>query len=80
MTGKGINGVVKRLARRTDELPYAYEGCGIPSDMSAHRFRCSVAWRMLQAGEGNALYDLRNRLRHATIQTTEQKYDQYQAV
>lgn len=80
MTGKGINDVVKRGARRADVQPYHYGGRGSPNDVSAHTLRHSVAWRMLRAEEGNTLYDVRNRLRHATILTTERMYDHFETV
>jgi len=60
--------------------PYAYAGRGDPTDVTAHTLRHSVAWRMLRAEEGNTLYDVRNRLRHATIITTERKYDHFQTI
>ncbi|RXK46603.1 tyrosine-type recombinase/integrase [Halorientalis pallida] len=80
MTGKGINDVVKRLAERAGVEPYAYRGRGVPTDVSAHTLRHSVAWRMLRAEEANTLYDVRNRLRHATILTTERKYDHFETI
>lgn len=80
MTGKGINDVVKRAARRASVRPYQYAGRGAPSDVSAHTLRHSVAWRMLRAEDGNTLYDVRNRLRHSTILTTERKYDHFQTI
>ena len=80
MTGKGINDVVKRLAERAGVEPYAYRGRGVPADVSAHTLRHSVAWRMLRAENGNSLYDVRNRLRHATILTTERKYDHFNMI
>jgi len=80
MTGKAINDVVKRLAKRGGVEPYAYAGRGAPTDVTAHTLRHSVAWRMLRAEEGNTLYDVRNRLRHATIITTERKYDHFQTI
>lgn len=80
MTGKGINDVVKRLASRAEIAPITYSGRGEPDDVSAHTLRHSVAWRMLRAEEGNTLYDVRNRLRHATILTTERRYDHFQTV
>jgi len=80
MTGKGINDVVKRLADRASIAPYTYGGRGDAGDVSAHTLRHSVAWRMLRAEEGNTLYDVRNRLRHATILTTERKYDHFERV
>lgn len=80
MTPKGINDVVKRLAARGDVRPYIYGGRGVAEDVSAHTLRHSVAWRMLRAEEGNTLYDVRNRLRHATILTTERNYDHFQTI
>jgi len=80
MTGKALNDVVKRLAERADVRPYAYAGRGGPDDVTAHTLRHSVAWRMLRAEEGNTLYEVRNRLRHATILTTERKYDHFNRI
>jgi integrase len=80
LTGKGINDAVKRAAERAEIRPFAFEGRGEPSDVSAHTLRHSVAWRMLRYEEGNTLYDVRNRLRHATILTTERKYDHFQTI
>lgn len=80
MTGKGINDVVKRLADRAGVRPYHFEGRGTPDDVTAHTLRHSVAWRMLRAEEGNTLYDVRNRLRHSTIITTEDRYDHFNKI
>lgn len=80
LTGKSINDVVKRAAAMADVRPYSYAGRGSPADVSAHTLRHSVAWRMLRAEEGNTLYDVRNRLRHATILTTERKYDHFETI
>jgi integrase len=80
MTGKSINDVVKRLASRADVEPYQYAGRGTDTDVTAHTLRHSVAWRMLRAEDGNTLYDVRNRLRHATILTTERKYDHFDRI
>lgn len=35
---------------------------------------------MLRAEEENTLYDVGDRLRHATILTTERKYDHFQTI
>jgi hypothetical protein len=35
---------------------------------------------MLRAEESNTLYDVRNRLRHASILTTEREYDHFEVV
>jgi len=80
MTGKGINDVVKRLADRAGLRPYHAAGRGSAEEVTAHTLRHSVAWRMLRAEDGNSLYDVRNRLRHATILTTERKYDHFERI
>ena len=80
MTGKGINDVVKRLADRGEVRPYHAGGRGDADDVTAHTLRHSVAWRMLRAEADNTIYDVRNRLRHSTVATTEQRYDHFQTV
>lgn len=80
ITGKGVNDVVKRLASRSGVKPYVYGGRREPSDVTAHTLRHSVAWRMLRNGENNTLYDVKNRLRHASILTTERHYDHFETV
>jgi len=80
LTGKGINDVVQRAARRAEIAPISYDGRGDPRDVTAHTLRHSVAWRMLRAEDGNSLYDVRNRLRHATILTTEREYDHFETI
>jgi len=80
MTGKGLNEVVKRLAQASEVRPYRSDGRGEPDDVTAHTLRHSVAWRMLRAEEGNTIYDVRNRLRHSTVLTTERRYDHFQKI
>lgn len=80
LTGKAVNDVVKRCAGRADVRPFSAAGRGSAGAVSAHTLRHSVAWRMLRAEEGNTLYDVRNRLRHATILTTEREYDHFQTI
>lgn len=80
MSGKGVNDVVKRAARRADVRPYSFEGRGDPTDVTAHTFRHSVAWRMLRIESGNKLYHVRNRLRHRSILTTERSYDHFETI
>ncbi|AYM00294.1 tyrosine integrase/recombinase [Halobacterium phage phiH] len=80
MSPKGVNDVVKRAARDAGICPYAFEKRGEPTDVSAHTLRHSVAWRMLRVEEGNTLYDVRNRLRHRSILTTERSYDHFETI
>jgi len=63
------------VAEEAGVEPYLLDGTrGEPGDVT-HALRHSVAYRMMNAGDGNTLYDVRNRLRHRSIQTTEQVYD-----
>lgn len=80
MTGKAVNDVVKRLAVLAGVEPHTYAGRGEAADVTAHTLRHSVAWRMLRGEDGHTLYDVRNRLRHATITTTERKYDHFKKI
>lgn len=80
MSGKGINDVVQRCAQRADVAPYTYDGRGNADDVTAHTLRHSVAYRMLRTEDGNTLYDVRNRLRHASLLTTERNYDHFDTV
>lgn len=79
LTGKAVNDVVKKCARRADVRPHTYDGRGAPTDVTAHTLRHSVAWRMLRK-EGAKLYDVRNRLRHSSILTTEREYDHFETI
>ena len=75
ITTQAVRNVVRKAALRADVRPFTTRGRGEPLDVTPHTLRHSVAYRMLNAEEGNTLYDVRNRLRHSTIHTTEQVYD-----
>jgi integrase/recombinase XerD len=49
-------------------------------DVTPHALRHSVAYRMLHEEDENTLYDVRNRLRHRSLQTTERVYDHFKKV
>lgn len=73
---QGVRNLIKKLAREAGVRPYRVDGSrGEPDDVTPHALRHSVAWRMMNAEDGHTLYDVRNRLRHRSIQTTEQVYD-----
>ncbi|MDS0474793.1 site-specific integrase [Natrinema sp. 1APR25-10V2] len=77
MTPRAVNQTIKRLAAEADVRPYRTDGTrGEPQGLSAHDFRHSVANWMLQ-DEENRLVDVRNRLRHSSILTTEQIYEHF---
>mgnify|MGYP000451121247 CR=1 FL=1 len=76
ITTEGVRGMLERVAEEAEIEPYLVDGGrGGPGDVTPHALRHSVAWRMMNAEEGNTLYDVRNRLRHRSIQTTERVYD-----
>jgi len=73
---QGVRNVVEKAAIEADVRPYKVDGSrGDPEDVSPHALRHGVAYRMMNHESGNTLYDVRNRLRHRSIQTTEQIYD-----
>ena len=80
MTGKAINDVVHRAAEQAEVRPHVFDERGMPSDASSHTLRHSVAYRLLNSYSGYTLYNVRNRLRHSRLATTEEKYDHFDAV
>jgi hypothetical protein len=79
LIGKGINDVVKRVAERAKVLSHTFTGRGDSDDVSADTLRYSVALN-LHAYDSYTLYNVRNRLRHSRLSTTEQKYDHFDSV
>lgn len=78
ITTQGVRDLVTKVAVEAGVRPYRLDGSrGDPDDVSPHALRHSVAYRMMNAEEGNTLYDVRNRLRHRSITTTEQVYDHF---
>jgi len=75
MSTESVRNVVRDAAVDADVRPLTLAGRGEPTDVTPHTLRHSVAYRMLNVEEGHTFYDVRNRLRHATIQTTERVYD-----
>ncbi|WP_435078387.1 tyrosine-type recombinase/integrase [Halococcus sp. AFM35] len=80
MTNESVRNVVRNAAEAAETRPFTVNGQGGPSDVTPHTLRHSVAYRMLNREEGNTLYDVTKRLRHATIQTTEQVYSHFDRV
>jgi integrase/recombinase XerC/integrase/recombinase XerD len=81
ITTEGVRQMLGRVAEEAEVRPYLVEGGrGEPSDVTPHALRHSVAWRMMNVEEGNTLYDVRKRLRHRSIQTTERVYDHFEVV
>ena len=81
MTTESVRRVVRALAQEAETLPQTLEGAlGDPEDVTPHTLRHSVAYRMLHEEDDYSLYDVRNRLRHATIKTTEDRYDHFDRI
>ena len=76
ITTQGVRNMLHKVAQEAEIQPYKLDGSkGDASDVTPHALRHSVAYRMMNAEDGNTMYDVRNRLRHRSIQTTEQVYD-----
>jgi len=76
ITTQGVRDMLHKVAAEAEIEPYRRDGSrGDANDVTPHTLRHSVAYRMMNAEEGNTMYDVRNRLRHRSIQTTEQVYD-----
>ena len=80
MTKESVRNVVSNAAENADIAPYSVKGRGQASHVTPHTLRHSVAYRMLNMEEGNTLYDVTKRLRHATITTTERVYTHFERV
>ena len=81
ITTESVRNVVRDAAVNAGIQPYSSEGGrGDAEDVTPHTLRHSVAYRMLAVEDGNELYDVTRRLRHATIQTTERVYAHFDRV
>jgi integrase/recombinase XerC/integrase/recombinase XerD len=80
MTTESVRNVVRNAAVAAEIAPYTLEGLGDAADVTPHSLRHSVAYRMMNHENGNTLYDVRNRLRHRSLQTTERVYDHIKRV
>ena len=74
LTTRSLERLMKAIAVEADVEPQlASGGTGEPEDVTPHTLRHSVAYRIVQA-EGGRLEDVQLRLRHATLQTTDEIY------
>lgn len=80
VTTESVRNVVSQAAQAAEVRPYTKAGRGDASAVSPHTLRHSVAYRMLNHEDNNTLYDVRNRLRHRRIETTEQVYDHFDRI
>ncbi len=76
ITTQGVRNMLHKVAETAGVHPYLVDGSrGDAEDVIPHALRHNVAYRMMNSEDGNTLYDVRNRLRHRSIQTTERIYD-----
>lgn len=69
--------IVNELAIEADIEPYLENGGrGVPTDLHPHAFRHSIAYRYLVVGDGT-IEDVKIRLRHRSLQVTEQYYEHF---
>jgi integrase/recombinase XerD len=73
---QGVRDMLYKVAEAAEVRPYKLDGSrGNAGDVTPHALRHGVAYRMMNEEEENTLYDICNRLRHWSIQTTECIYD-----
>lgn len=86
ITTRSVRNLVKRAAVEADVRPYKYEngdfGRGDPEDVHPHVLRHSLAYRLLHECDDDRfdIYFVRNRLRHASLQTTLREYDHFRTI
>ena len=74
MSETSVRRLVKKATQEAEVRPYVTgEGKGEPEDTSPHTFRHSIAFRLIRR-EDKRLEDVMLRLRHSSIQTTDQIY------
>lgn len=74
LTTRSLQRLVEAVAVEANVTPQLAEGgTGDPEDVSPHTLRHSVAYRIVQVEDGR-LEDVQLRLRHATLQTTDEIY------
>jgi integrase/recombinase XerD len=81
ITEQGVRYMLHAVAQAAGVQPWKIDGSrGDADDVTPHALRHSVAYRMLHEEAGHTLYDVRNRLRHRSLQTTERVYDHFKKV
>lgn len=76
LTPKAVRDVVGKVADAAGVDPHTAEGeRGDPADVSPHTLRHGAAWRLLD--DGRTMDDVRRRLRHTSVQTTERVYGHF---
>lgn len=76
ITTQAARNMLKVVAREGGVKPFLADGGrGKPEEVTPHALRHGAAFRMINAENGNTLYDVWNRLRHQSITTTERVYE-----
>ena len=80
ITERAVRELIPQLAGAADVRPFIGQtGRGVPDDVSPHTLRHSVAYRVIEREDGD-IYDVKRRLRHASVQTTERVYAHFDVV
>jgi integrase/recombinase XerC/integrase/recombinase XerD len=80
ISNQSIRDLVANAAQSAEIRPYsAGNGRGQPGDVHPHTYRHSVAYRMLRREE-KTIYDVKARLRHASLITTDRIYSHLDVV
>lgn len=80
VSNQSIRDLVANAAEWANVEPHSTgNGRGEPNDVTPHTFRHSVAYRMLRR-EDKSIYDVKNRLRHASLITTDRMYSHLDVV
>lgn len=82
LTTRRLRQVVKKAAVEAEVEPFVgHADRGDPEDVTPYTLRHSIAYRMLSARDDDTgMYDVRNRLRHSSFETTESHYDHFDRV
>lgn len=80
MTTESVRNVISDAAADADINPYVgFGGRGTPDEITPHTLRHSVAYRMLSE-EDEDIYAVKQRLRHSSLQTTDDFYSHFDRV
>lgn len=78
ITTQGVRDMLHKVSEAAEIQPFKVDGTrGDAADVTPHALRHSVAYRMMNEEDGNTLYDVRRRLRHRSVTTTERVYDHF---
>lgn len=76
---QGIRNLVSKDAEYAEIRPHSTQGRGSTDDVHPHGYRHGVAYRMVRK-EGKQMVEVKNRLRHSSLDTTEAYYSHFDVV